>query len=107
VSQWTRSRDAFALACELQRRGVAAAKSQNSLDLVSDQHLWATGFFRHVRDHAGQSRPIVGPPWKMSGEASITDGAPRLGQHNAYVLGDILGLSDEDQLRLAAAGITR
>ena len=107
VSHWTVGRDAAELACELQKRGVAAAKSQNSLDLVSDQHLWARGFFRHVSDHAGQSRPIVGPPWKMSRQASITDAAPRLGQHNAYVLGDILGLSDEEQGRLAAAGITR
>ena len=107
VSHWTAGRDAAELACELQKRGVAAAKSQNSLDLVSDQHLWARGFFRHVSDHAGRSRPIVGPPWKMSRQASITDAAPRLGQHNAYVLGDILGLSDEEQGRLAAAGITR
>jgi len=107
VSAWTVGRDAVELAGELQKRGVAAAKSQNSVDLVSDQHLWASGFFRHVSDHAGQSKPIVGPSWKMSREASISDAAPRLGQHNAYVLGDILGLSDEQQRQLAVAGIIR
>jgi len=74
---------------------------------VADQQLWASGFFRHVGAHAGQSRPIVGPPWKMSRQASITDAAPRLGQHNAYVLGELLGLSEEEQRQLAAAGITR
>ncbi len=107
VSQWTAGGDALELAGELQLRGVAAAKSLNSLDLVADQQLWASGFFRHVGDHAGQSRPIVGPPWKMSRQASITDAAPRLGQHNAYVLGELLGLSEEEQRQLAAAGITR
>jgi crotonobetainyl-CoA:carnitine CoA-transferase CaiB-like acyl-CoA transferase len=49
----------------------------------------------------------VGPAWKMSRAAAINDGAPRLGEHNGYVLGEILGLSAEEQQRLAEAGITR
>ena len=62
-------------------------------------------FYRTVSDGAGQTWPIVGPAWKMSHAAAITDGAPRLGEHNAYVLGEILGLSAEEQQRLAEAGI--
>lgn len=107
VSEWTAGRDAAGLTAALQRRGVAAAKSQTSVDLVSDQNLWARGFYREVAGGAGSTRPIVGPAWKMSRAAAITDGAPRLGEHNAYVLGDILGLSAEEQQELAAAGIAR
>jgi len=91
----------------LQKRGIAAAKSQNSIDLISDQHLWAREFYRMVLDGVGQARPIVGTAWKMSLGAAITDGAPRLGEHNAYVLGEILGLSAEEQQRLTEAGIAR
>jgi len=54
----------------------------------------------------GQARPIVGTAWKMSRGESITDGALRHGEHNAYVLGEILGLSAEQQ-RLTEAGIAR
>jgi hypothetical protein len=43
----------------------------------------------------------------MSHAAAITNGAPRLGEHNAYVFGEILGLVAEEQQRLAPAGITR
>jgi crotonobetainyl-CoA:carnitine CoA-transferase CaiB-like acyl-CoA transferase len=43
----------------------------------------------------------------MSREADIRKAAPRLGEHNRYVLGDILGLSEERQDELSAAGITR
>jgi crotonobetainyl-CoA:carnitine CoA-transferase CaiB-like acyl-CoA transferase len=43
----------------------------------------------------------------MSKEAAITDAAPSLGEHNAYVLGEILRLSKEEQQSLAEAGITR
>jgi crotonobetainyl-CoA:carnitine CoA-transferase CaiB-like acyl-CoA transferase len=107
VSEWTASRDAAELVAGLQQRGVAAAKSQSSVDLISDQHLWSRSFYREVKDGAGQTKLTVGPSWKMSREAAIVDAAPRLGEHNAYVLGDILGLSVEEQQKLAQAGITR
>ena len=107
IREWTASCDARELAVELQRRGVAATKSYSSIDLISDPHLWTRGFFREVTDGAGRTRPIVGPPWKMSRAAHVTDGAPHLGEHNAYVLGEILGLSVAEQQKLTDAGITR
>lgn len=107
VSAWTASSDARDLALELQHRGIAAAKSRSSVDLVSDQGLWARGFFHEVTDSAGQARTIVGPSWKMSRGADICDAAPRLGEHNGYVLGEILGLSAAEQRKLTEAGITR
>lgn len=107
ISGWTRDQDAAALADALQVVGVAAAKSAASVDLVSDAHLWGRGFYHEVTDASGEARPIVGPSWRMSDAAEITDGAPRLGQHNGYVFGDILGLSVEEQARLVEAGVIR
>jgi crotonobetainyl-CoA:carnitine CoA-transferase CaiB-like acyl-CoA transferase len=43
----------------------------------------------------------------MSRDAAIRDAAPRLGEHNGYVLGEILGLSVAEQQKLSDAGITR
>src|SRR3546814_12995820 len=80
---WTIGHDASALAEQLQQCGVAAAKSASSVDLVSDPHLWARGFFREVSDGEGGSRPIVGPAWTLTRGAEIRDGGPRLGEHNA------------------------
>jgi len=107
ISAWTRGHDAQALATELQAFGIAAAKSANSVDLVSDGHLWARHFYRPVTDAAGESRSIAGPAWRMTDEARIEAGAPRLGQHNAYVFGEIMGLSEDEQRRLADAGAIR
>lgn len=107
LAAWTATQDARQLAGELQRLGVAAARSQSSVDLVADQDLWARGFFREVTDSAGRTRSIVGPSWQMTRGADIRDAAPRLGEHNGYVLGEILGLSASKQQELAAAGITR
>jgi crotonobetainyl-CoA:carnitine CoA-transferase CaiB-like acyl-CoA transferase len=107
VAGWTRGYDAKTLAADLQKQGIAAAKSQNSVDLIADEHLWARGFYRHVRDAAGQERAILGPASRMTGAAEINDGAPRLGQHNGYVFGEIMGMSAAEQERLMAAGVTR
>lgn len=107
VSAWTANCDAAELVVLLQQRGIAAGKSQSSVDLIGDQHLWARDFFHEVTNNDGSTRPIVGPGWKMSRSAAINDGAPRLGEHNAYVFGDILGISAEEQNKLAETGITR
>jgi len=95
------------MVCALQSLGVAAGKSQNSIDMVSDQQLWERGFYPEITEFDGCTKTIVGPAAKMTRAAAITDGAPRLGDHTAYVLGDILGLSPDQQQKLAEQGITR
>ncbi len=107
LAGWTAHQAAAQLAADLQRHGVAAAKSQNSMDLVADPQFWSQGLFRDVQSGAGESKVIVGPSWNMSRPAAIAAAAPRLGEHNAYVLGEILGLPEKEQRKLAEAGITR
>jgi crotonobetainyl-CoA:carnitine CoA-transferase CaiB-like acyl-CoA transferase len=107
VAAWTAPQDAKTLAAKLQSHGIAAAKSANSVDLASDEHLWGRGFFPMVTDREGNVGPVLGPSWRMTEPAEITDAAPALGQHNAYVFGEILGLSPKEQERLAAAGAIR
>jgi crotonobetainyl-CoA:carnitine CoA-transferase CaiB-like acyl-CoA transferase len=107
ISQWTAHRDARELEVDLQKRGVAATKSQSSVDLIADADFWSREFFREVVTGAGQSSTVIGPSWRMTREAAITAAAPALGENNAYVFGEILGLSAAEQQRLAAAGVAR
>jgi crotonobetainyl-CoA:carnitine CoA-transferase CaiB-like acyl-CoA transferase len=99
IAGWTCNQDAKSLTLGLQKCGIAAAKSANSIDLISDEQLWDRGFYPTVSDGDGNMKPIVGPGWRMTDQAAITAGAPRLGEHNAYVFGEILGLSEEEQRR--------
>jgi crotonobetainyl-CoA:carnitine CoA-transferase CaiB-like acyl-CoA transferase len=106
VAAWTRIQDAGEISETLRARGVAVFKSLSSIDLVSDEHLWRREFYQHATDAAQRSIPIVGPPWRLS----VTSGgpmraAPRLGEHNDYVLGELLGLSAEERQRLIEAQI--
>lgn len=107
ITAFTTPRSAVALAADLQQRGVAASKSQSSVDMVADETLWARGFYPEVLAWGARTKPIVGPSWIMSRGAEITHGAPGLGEHNDYVFQDILGLSAEQQEQLVASGVAR
>jgi crotonobetainyl-CoA:carnitine CoA-transferase CaiB-like acyl-CoA transferase len=97
--------DASQLAARLRAAGVAASKSATSLDMVSDETLWQRGIYRLVADWKAGSRPIVGVPWRMSrASATISSGAPRLGEHNTYVYCDVLGRSSEELEQLIRDG---
>ena len=59
--------------------------------------MWSRGGYRMVSDYRTGSRPIIGPPWRMTpDEARIERGAPVLGEHNDYVYGELLGLPPGD-----------
>jgi crotonobetainyl-CoA:carnitine CoA-transferase CaiB-like acyl-CoA transferase len=106
LSALTKGQDANDLAERLRARGVAAFKSQSSLDLIKDEYLWRREFFRFVSDEREGQRPILGAPWRMStASASISRGAPRLGEHNDYVYKEVLGLSDEKLQALIREGV--
>lgn len=84
------------LADRLRQAGVPAFRSQSSIDLCSDDHLWARESFRMVTDHRNGSRPIIGPSWRMTPDQAVIErGAPLLGEHNDYVYKEILGLPQE------------
>ena len=106
LASWTRTKDAEELGATLRARGVAAFKSLSSIDLVGDEHLWERGFFTHVTDNKQRSLPIVGAPWRMSATpAAVHHAAPLLGEHNDYVLGELLGLSAGERQRLIEAKV--
>jgi len=101
LGSWTCTQDAGALATLLHDCGIAAFKSLSSIDLVGDEHLWNRAFYTQVTDNKQRSIPIVGAPWRMSATPAVTHrAAPTLGEHNDYVLGELLGLSAEARQRL-------
>lgn len=106
LAAWTRQQNAQSVSESLRARGVAAFKSLNTIDLVSSEHLWRRGFYQHVTDPVRGEVPIVGAPWRMSlTPPSVSHAAPRLGEHNDYVFGELLGLSAAEREQLVAGKI--
>lgn len=93
LGERTAGETAADLADRLRHAGVPAFRSQSSIDLCSDDYLWAREGFRMVADHRNGSRPIIGPSWRITPDpAAVERGAPLLGEHNDYVYREILGL---------------
>lgn len=100
IEEWTRQRDRDWMANEFCRAGIAAAPSRDWRDLYADPHLHARNAFVTV-DHPELGKlELVGAPWKMSDYEMPERYAPLLGEHNDYVLQELLGLSEAEVAEL-------
>ena len=96
ISSWTEQRDAIETMHALQGAGVPAGAVHRSIDMLNDPHLRERDFFVTLdeKDVGRKTYP---------GQAIITEGLPKqnwrasvpLGEHNEFVLCDLLGLSDK------------
>jgi len=107
IEKWTLERSAEEVMEIMQRAGVAAGVVQSSRDLVeSDPQLRHYQFFKELE------HPVIGKvahenvPFKLSKTpAELRRPAPRLGEHNEYVLGEILHMSKEQIAKYTEEGV--
>lgn len=93
VAAWTRERSREEVTRTLQAAGVAAFPSYTSQDIADDAHLNERGAIQSLSGPKGDSRKVVGPPWRFSRTpGKLESWTPELGQHNHYVFGELLGL---------------
>jgi len=99
IARWTRERSAEDAVLLLQRAGLAAARLHTGASLSRDPHVLAREVFVEIEHPLLGVRKVVRPPWRMRG-ASLQAPSPRLGEHNDYVLGEVLGLDAGEIARL-------
>jgi len=105
ITDWTRTLDASEVLSILEEAGVPAGLIYSVVDMVDDPHFQARGLFEEVE--AG-GRPLKIPAIipKLSKTPGKTEWAgPSVGEHTKEVLGQILGLSDDEIDNLSAKGI--
>jgi crotonobetainyl-CoA:carnitine CoA-transferase CaiB-like acyl-CoA transferase len=106
ISAWTIQRSAEEAMMSLQGAGLAAGAVRRPADLLRDFHLLARGFWQEVqRDYIGvhpQPSPAI-----RDGEAPypVRHAAPTLGESNADIFQEILGLCRAEIAALEDAGI--
>ncbi len=105
VSDWSSqlSRTEITEACRRQK--VPCAAVRNLLEVTQDRHLHARGMLRQI-DHPEFGDILVHRSPLVLHGSEVPDHVPsaRLGQHNAEVLADYLGLSAAEIDALHAAG---
>ena len=97
ISAWTRQHSHIEAMHLLQKAGVPAGAAMNAPELVSDPHLADRGFFLDIEHPEAGKHRYCGLPIKFSKTPAIsTRPAPCLGEHNEYVLGELLGMSEKE-----------
>jgi len=106
LAEWARDLEPGEAAARLQAAGVSAMPVLSALMLVNDAHLAARGYYPEY-DHPEAGRQKTSRPvWRL--QRRPFEGvrpAPCFGEHNAEVLRDIAGYSDEEIAAFAASGV--
>ena len=106
VEAWTQDQDRWELATTLQEHGIAAAPVENLRDMIETDPQMRRHYQR-IRQPSDPDFEIVidGEPIRFAGQDRVLERAPMLGEHNEYVLGEILGLSQQEFDGLVVNGV--
>ncbi len=99
IASWTKGLTKYEVMNILQAVDVPAMPSMTNLDLLADPHLTERNLFQSM-DYNGTAQISIAPPFRFSQEAITPIKAPRFAEHNNRIFRDLLGLSEEETVRL-------
>nr|WP_320145286.1 CoA transferase [uncultured Anaeromusa sp.] len=107
VSEWAAVHTVTEVVDSCLNAGVPAAPIYNTAQVKADPHIAGDREMFVEQDHPKAGKVVVtGSPLKMSGTpVDLTAPAPTLGQHNAEVYGEVLGLDAKQVAALKSEGI--
>lgn len=102
IEEWTSTQTKHEAMKTLQAAGVAAFPVMNARDLLDDPHLKARDYYTESDMPNAPGKWFGGTSWKMTHTPVGTKRrhAPSEGEDNAYVYGELLGLSEQEINRL-------
>jgi len=106
IEVWTLKHDHYEVMRILQQADIAAGPVLDAKELLEEPHLNQRGLFEAVAHPEAGTHPYIGMFARFSKTPiSIRMPAPRVGEHNQYVFGELLGLSEEEMAQLKEQGI--
>ncbi|MFH1242783.1 MAG: CoA transferase [Pseudomonadota bacterium] len=92
----------------LSENGVPCGPINYIDSVATDPHIQSRGMFFDLKDEGLGTVPQVGSPWKLGNTREQTHRPPpRIGEHDAEVYREWLGLDSKDLERLRSSGIIR
>jgi crotonobetainyl-CoA:carnitine CoA-transferase CaiB-like acyl-CoA transferase len=102
LSAWTATVERDALVERLRGAGLAAAPVLEIDEMNAWPHFRARGLWHDVESFVGGTARVYDTPWRLADTPGGVDrGSPRLGEHDDYVFGTLLGLSGAERSELA------
>jgi CoA:oxalate CoA-transferase len=106
IEQWAATRSVAEVNATLSDAGVPAAPIQNVQQALDSEHARTRGLLVDTVAADGSTVRVPAQPVKFSAYATTrTTRAPRIGEHTASVLEDLLGLDTTAIATLAASGV--
>jgi crotonobetainyl-CoA:carnitine CoA-transferase CaiB-like acyl-CoA transferase len=107
LAEWCSRHDRDELVELLADHGVPAAPVLAPRDIVTNAQMRARGFFETVEHPVVGTHDLPGLPFRLGDRDTgwLRSPPPTLGQHNAEVLGGVLGLSEDEIEALRAEQI--
>jgi crotonobetainyl-CoA:carnitine CoA-transferase CaiB-like acyl-CoA transferase len=106
VADWVATKTLSEAMAVFETHEVAAAPVYDIADLVADEQLAHREVFISVKDHQLGAMMVQAPVPRFSSAPGTVDHlGPRLGEHNAEVYGELLGLTPDDIGDLRARGV--
>lgn len=101
LTEWTRSKDKYDATKALQAVGISAEPVLNDAEVYENPQLCYRNFFLDIPHNATGKRRYPGFLWKMSkSEMTVRQGPNLLGEHQDYILSNLLGLSTKQITQL-------
>ena len=101
IQEWTVSHSHYEVMSLMQNAGVMAGACLSIPELVEDCHLNERDFYIDIEDSEEGRLHLARLPWKIR---DIPEGnykpAPSLGEHSDYIFKELLGLNEEEIIRL-------
>jgi formyl-CoA transferase len=105
IEAWTSRHDKFTAMETMGRNGVPCGAVFDSNDLLTHPHLEERGMICEI-DHPARGKfKVPGNPVKLEHSPTTIVRAPLLGEHNAEVYREVLGLDAPEVERLQGAGV--
>jgi crotonobetainyl-CoA:carnitine CoA-transferase CaiB-like acyl-CoA transferase len=106
VAGWSRAQDRDTLAAQLRAAGIASTPVLSVEEQWSDPHYAARAMKHRVEIPVYGGEDLYRAPWRFSDfEPEITRCGPRLGEHNAYVFGELLQMPADEIEALVSDGV--
>ena len=104
TSQWAAERTKREVYEQGQAAHIPASYVANPADLIESPQYQSRGFIETIELADGTSASIPGMPFSWPDAVTPARRAPELGEHNATVYPDLLGLTQPELTQLAGAG---
>ncbi|MCH7787671.1 MAG: CoA transferase, partial [Chloroflexi bacterium] len=96
VEEWTVQHTPSEVTGTLQKSGVAAGPVMGVMDLMNDPHLNERDFIVEMDHPEVGLRRVAGLPARFGAIPKLAySSAPLLGQHNQFVLGELIGIDQQ------------